>query len=188
MLQCARCSRGRPPAVYHHRPQCSRRGRGTSQWPPSNPRAKAAPGLELERRRGDHAAQISAFEPVFDLDALLSRDRTVMGLHQLLSRKPVQFGREAFGIRQKDIDAKRQTPPTPEQFKRLRKHMNEEDSASLGVGVLHYVYAEQRAEFERQKSRTRLKERPVDEDDLLDVHARLEREISEFMERSDARI
>ena len=66
--------------------------------------------------------------------------------------------------------------------------MNEEESASLGVGVLHHVYAEQRAELERQKSRNRLnKERPVDRDDLRDVHARLEREISEFMEKSGAR-
>ena len=101
--------------------------------------------------------------------------------------RAIRLWGEAFGIRQKDIVAKRQTPPTPEQFKRLRKHMNEEESASLGVGVLHHVYAEQRAELERQKSRTRLKERPVDQDDLLDVHSRLEREISEFMEKSEAR-
>ena len=102
--------------------------------------------------------------------------------------RAVRLWGEAFGIRQKDIEAKRQTPPTPEQFKRLRKHMNEEEHASLGVGVLHHVYAEQRAEIERKKSRNRLnKERPVDRDDLLDVHARLEREISEFMEKAGAR-
>jgi hypothetical protein len=94
---------------------------------------------------------------------------------------------DAFDIRQKDIDAKRQASPIPEQFKHLRKHMNEEESASLGVNVLHHVYAEQRAEIERNKSRTRLKERPVGQDDLLDVHSRLEREISEFMEKSGAR-
>ena len=43
---------------------------------------------------------------------------------------------QAFEIRQKDIDAKRKNPPTPEQFKRLRKHMNEEEGASVGVSPL----------------------------------------------------
>jgi hypothetical protein len=110
--------------------------------------------------------------------------------HQTLSKawdEAVTLWGESFGIRQKDIDAKRQNPPTPEQFKQLRKHMNDEESASLGVSVLHHVYAEQRAEMERQKSRSSLKEHPVDQDDLLDVHSRLEREISEFMEKSGAR-
>jgi len=94
---------------------------------------------------------------------------------------------ETFQIRPKDIDAKRQHPPTPEQFKRLRKHLNDEEGASLGVSVLHHVYAEQRAAMERQKSRSSLKEQPVDEDDLLDVHSRLEREIGEFLEKSGSR-
>ncbi len=65
--------------------------------------------------------------------------------------------------------------------------MNEVDHAGLGVGVLHHVYAQQRAELEHQKSRASLQDRPVDRDDLLDVHSRLEREISDFMEKSGAR-
>lgn len=108
---------------------------------------------------------------------------------QTLSRawnKAVTLWGETFDIRPRDIEKKRQTMPTPEQFKQLRKHLNDEQSASLGVGVLHHVYAEQRAELERNKARTRLKEQPVKEDELLEVHSRLEREISRYMERSRA--
>ena len=127
----------------------------------------------------------------FQVNAPGNPMRIAITENQTLSKawdRAVSLWGEAFDIRQKDIESKRQTPPTPEQFKQLRKHMNEEERASLGVGVLHHVYAEQRAELERQKSRNRLnKERPVDRDDLLDVHARLEREISEFMEKSGAR-
>ena len=94
---------------------------------------------------------------------------------------------ETFNIRPGDIEKKRQTPPTPEQFKQLRKHLNDEQKASLGVGVLHHVYAEQRAELERNKARTRLKDQPVKEDELLEVHSRLEREINQYMEKSRAR-
>lgn len=101
--------------------------------------------------------------------------------------KAVTLWGEAFEIRPKDVEAKRQNLPMPEQFKQLRKHMNEVEKASLGVGVLHHVYAEQRAGLERKKAQSRLKDRPVDKVDLLDVHSRLEREISEFMEKSRAR-
>lgn len=110
--------------------------------------------------------------------------------HQTLSQawgKALSLWGEAFQIRHKDIETRRQNPPTPEQFKQLRKHMNDEQKASLGVGVLHHVYAEQRAELERNKSRSRLKDQPVEKDELLDVHSRLEREISEYMEKSGAR-
>lgn len=109
---------------------------------------------------------------------------------QTLSRawnEAVTLWGDVFEIRPGDIEEKRQTPPTPEQFKLLRKHMNDEQKASLGVGVLHHVYAEQRAELERNKSRSRLKDKPVEKDELLDVHSRLEREISEYMEKSGAR-
>lgn len=82
---------------------------------------------------------------------------------------------------------KRRNRPTPEQFKQLRKHMNEVEKAGLGVGVLHHVYAEQRAELERKKAQSSLKDQSVDKIDLLDVHSRLEREISEYMEKSAAR-
>lgn len=101
--------------------------------------------------------------------------------------RAVSLWGEAFGIRPKDIEKKRQMPPEPERFKHLRKHMNDKENAGLGVGVLHHVYAEQRAEIERRKSRTRLNE-SVGQDDLLDVHASLEREISEFLERTGTKL
>ncbi|SFR61249.1 hypothetical protein SAMN05216203_1780 [Marinobacter daqiaonensis] len=116
--------------------------------------------------------------------------RIAISEEQTLSRawdRAVVLWGETFGIRPKDIEARRHRSPAPEQFKRLRKHMNDEEQASLGVGVLHYVYAEQRAELERKKSRSSLRERRVEQEDLLDVHSRLEREISQFLEKSAAR-
>ncbi|WP_339804477.1 hypothetical protein [uncultured Marinobacter sp.] len=116
--------------------------------------------------------------------------RVVVSQEQPLSKaweRAVNLWGEVFGIRAKDVEHKRRNPPQPEQFKRLRTHLNEHEKAGIPVSVLHHVFAEQRAEIERQKSRRQLKERVIEQDELLDVHARLEREISEFMEKSGAR-
>lgn len=116
--------------------------------------------------------------------------RIVISERQPLSKaweRAVTVWGEVFSIRTRDIEDKRRNPPAPEQFKRLRTHLNEHEKAGLPVSVLHHVFAEQRAEIERQKSRSQLKERVIDKDELLDVHARLEREISAFMEKSGAR-
>ncbi|WP_339806740.1 hypothetical protein [uncultured Marinobacter sp.] len=126
----------------------------------------------------------------FQVDAPGKPIRIAITEQQTLSvawQKAVALWGEVFDIRPKDIADKQQHVPAPEQFKRLRKHLNEETRADLPVGVLHHVFAEQRTELERKKSRSNLKDRPSDEDEFLDVHARLEREISAFMERSERR-
>lgn len=98
-------------------------------------------------------------------------------------KKAVDLWGETFGIRPVDVQRKRIQPPTPDQFKQLRKRMNDEERAGLGVGVLHHVYAEQRTELERNKSRGALSEEAPETDDLLDFHSLLEREISEYRGR-----
>lgn len=86
---------------------------------------------------------------------------------------------EGFGVRPKDVAAKREQVPTPGQFKALRKHMNDKEGADFSASVLHHVYREQREEFEKQKV-AKVFTKPVSEDELLAFSADLQREIAAY--------
>lgn len=86
---------------------------------------------------------------------------------------------EVFDVRPKDIEKKLSQVPSPDQFKSLRKQLNEREGHDYPASVLHCVYAEQRSHLERQKARENTKGE-VGQDDLLQMYANLKRQVSEF--------
>jgi len=94
--------------------------------------------------------------------------------------KAVDLWGEVFDTRPKDIAEKRDTVPTADQFKALRKHLNDEEGADLSVDVLHHVYAEQRDELARKKVEVTAKTESRDED-LLGFGAQLQREMEDYL-------
>jgi len=86
---------------------------------------------------------------------------------------------EVFEIRPKDISHKLKRVPSPDQFKALRKQLNDQEGHDFSASVLHHVYAEQRGQFEKQKAREST-EGKLDKDELLMMYANLERQVSEF--------
>jgi hypothetical protein len=99
-------------------------------------------------------------------------------LSQAWDRAVCHWG-EVFDVRPKDIAKKLKQVPSPDQFKFLRKHLNEQEGFDYPVSVLHYVYAEQRSHLEKQKVRETTKGE-VDREDLLTMYTILERQVSEF--------
>ncbi|WBU42666.1 MULTISPECIES: hypothetical protein [Marinobacter] len=91
----------------------------------------------------------------------------------------VGLWREGFEIRPKDIAAKRKLVPAPDQFKALRKQMNEKEGTDVSASVLHHVYEEQREEIEKLKVAKGFDE-PATQDELLAFSANLQREIEAF--------
>ncbi|KXS54309.1 hypothetical protein [Marinobacter persicus] len=89
---------------------------------------------------------------------------------------------EVFGIRPKDIERKRNNPVAPSAFKALRNQLNHHEGFNISVEALHDVYAEQRAEIERQKAKEQT-QGEVTEDELLGWYASLKQEITEFQSR-----
>jgi len=89
---------------------------------------------------------------------------------------------DVFDIRPKDIEMKRKHPVGPSAFKALRKQLNEHEGYNISVEALHDVYAEQRAQIERQKASEQT-QGEVTEDDLLGWYASLKQEISEYQNR-----
>ena len=94
----------------------------------------------------------------------------------------VDYWGQAFGIRPKDIESKRNSPVSPAAFKALRQQLNNHEGCHISVEALHDVYAEQRAEIERQKAREQT-QGEVSEEELLGWYATLKQEISEFQSR-----
>ncbi len=86
---------------------------------------------------------------------------------------------QVYEIRSKDVAKKQRLIPSPDQFKELRKYMNDHEGHDFPASVLHYVYAEQRNQLEKQKAWGNTEGR-LDEDELLAMYAKLEREVSEF--------
>ncbi len=86
---------------------------------------------------------------------------------------------EVYEIRPKDVAEKLKLIPSPAQFKALRKHLNDHEGQDFPASVLHYVYAEQRGQLEKQKAREDTDGR-LEGDELITMYANLEREMSEF--------
>lgn len=86
---------------------------------------------------------------------------------------------EIHEIRPKDVTEKLDAIPSPSQFKALRKHLNDHEGHDFPASVLHYVYAEQRSQLEKQKAQEHTVGK-IDGDELLTMYAHLEREVSEF--------
>lgn len=91
----------------------------------------------------------------------------------------VQHWGKVFRIRPKDIDRKRQAPPSPDRFKELRKQLNDKEGNNISVQSLHHVYAEKRAQLEHQKAVKNTKGQ-LNQDELLAMYSKLEREIAGF--------
>ena len=86
---------------------------------------------------------------------------------------------KVFDIRPKDIAKKLEQVPIPDQFKSLRKQLNDNDGCDYQASVLHHVYAEQRSQLQKHKAKTTTRGK-LNEDDLLEMYANLERQVSEF--------
>lgn len=91
----------------------------------------------------------------------------------------VAYWGEVFDVRPKDVRKKVTQVPSPDQFKALRKQLNQNEGYDYPVSVLHHVYAEQRNHLERRKAGQSTKGE-VSQDDLLTMYANLERQVSEF--------
>ena len=86
---------------------------------------------------------------------------------------------EVFDVRKKDIEQRLKRIPSPEQFKALRKYMNQHEGRDLSASVLHHVFAERRADLEKQK-RNKKTDAPFSDEDLIAMQANLAREISQY--------
>lgn len=84
-----------------------------------------------------------------------------------------------YEIRSKDIQKKLVTVPSPDQFKRLRKQMNEKEGYDFPPTVLHHVYAERRRELEHAKVKRGTADRLTNED-LIAMYSGLEQEIAAY--------
>jgi hypothetical protein len=85
-----------------------------------------------------------------------------------------------YEIRPKDVAYKLTLAPSPDQFKALRKQLNNQEGHDFPASVLHHVYAEQRDQLGKRKARENTHER-FDGDELLSLYANLEREVSEYI-------
>ncbi|WP_193076017.1 hypothetical protein [Pseudomonas sp. FME51] len=70
----------------------------------------------------------------------------------------VMFWAQEHGIRAPDLSRVLNSPPDPEQFKRLRRQMNEEEGYDIPVDALSPVFAEQRSKLARQRAVLKVKE------------------------------
>ncbi|WP_339649730.1 hypothetical protein [Halopseudomonas pelagia] len=64
----------------------------------------------------------------------------------------VTFWAEEHGIRSADMERVLKSPPDPEQFKRLRRQMNEDEGYDIPVEALSSVFAEQRSMLAQQRA------------------------------------
>lgn len=73
------------------------------------------------------------------------------------------FWAEEHGVCSDDTRRVLNNPPDPEQFKRLRRQMNEHEGYDIPVEALSPVFAEQRSQLAMQRSELKVKEmkRPV---------------------------
>lgn len=103
--------------------------------------------------------------------------------HQTLTQaweEAVRHWGRVYEIRPKDIQKKLVAVPSPDQFKSLRKQMNEKEGNNLPPSVLRHVYAERRRELEQAKAKRSTKDKLTNED-LLAMYSSLEREIAEYL-------
>lgn len=86
-----------------------------------------------------------------------------------------------YEIREKDIQQKLNNPPSPEIFKKLRVHMNENEGKDFPPSVLRHVFAEKRLQISNKRAQSAL-DKPVSDDEILDFYSNLEREIAVYTE------
>ena len=91
----------------------------------------------------------------------------------------VSYWGNVYEIRPKDVAHKLTLKPSPDQFKALRKQLNDQEGHDFPASVLHHVYAEQRDQLGKRKTRENTHER-FDGDELLTLYTNLEREASEY--------
>ena len=135
-------------------------------------------GITTGERIDQERCYFSVNEPGNPVRFFITKDCT---LSQAWEQAVVHWGK-VFDIRPKDIEMKRKHPVGPSAFKALRKQLNEHEGYNISVEALHHVYAEQRAQIERQKASEQT-QGEVTEDDLLGWYASLKREISEYQNR-----
>lgn len=95
----------------------------------------------------------------------------------------VLFWAEEHGIATADRDRVLATPPEPEQFKRLRRRMNEHDGFEIPVKALSAVFAEQRAEIAHKRSLQKAKDIDLTKGILNPPSAHIEAEMAAWFER-----
>lgn len=70
----------------------------------------------------------------------------------------VAFWAQEHGVYANDMDRLLESPPDPEQFKHLRRQMNEREGCDIPVEALSPVFAEQRSVIARQRAALKAKE------------------------------
>lgn len=90
----------------------------------------------------------------------------------------VNYWGQVFEIRATDIAKKLKCPPSPNQFKALRKQLNDHEGCDYPASILHHVFSEQRALIDKKKARKSTKEELDDE--LLMMYTNLEREVAQY--------
>lgn len=95
----------------------------------------------------------------------------------------VHFWADEHGIEPADRDRVLASPPDPEQFKRLRRHMNEHDGYDIPVDALSAVFAEQRAEIARKRSLQKAKEMKLTAGALNPPDDHIQAEMAAWFER-----
>lgn len=136
-------------------------------------------GITLGIGRGKSAAQETCY---FSVNKRGAATKFYIDERASLSQaweQAVQHWGEVFDIRPKDIAKKLEQVPSPDQFKLLRKQLNNHEGCDYQASVLHHVYAEQRSELEKHKA-MKTTRGELKEDDLLAMYANLERQVSEF--------
>jgi hypothetical protein len=91
----------------------------------------------------------------------------------------VSYWGNVYEIRPKDVAHKLTMVPSPDQFKALRKQLNDQEGHDFPASVLHHVYTEQRDQLGKQKIRENTQE-CFDGDELLSLYANLKQELSGY--------
>lgn len=97
---------------------------------------------------------------------------------------------QEHGVRAVDLDRVLKNPPDSEQFKRLRRQMNEHEGYDIPVEALSAVFAEQRDQLARQRAESKAKEMKLHVGGPSPVNIDIQAEMAAWFEsvtRSDQR-
>lgn len=101
----------------------------------------------------------------------------------LVWSETVNFWADEHGIEDGDRERVLSSPPEPEQFKRLRRHMNEHDGFKIPVEALSAVFAEQRERISQKRSLQRAEELKLGSGALVPPDDTLKSEMAAWFER-----
>lgn len=98
-------------------------------------------------------------------------------------RDAVNFWADEHAIEDADRERVLNSPPEPEQFKKLRRYMNEHDGFEIPVKALSAVFAEQRDQLSQKRYLQRAKELKLDAGALTPPDDRIQAEMAAWFDR-----